>query len=130
MAEPATETENAKTLRDIYHGEIKIKRPMETGTAIFQTSHTYFTSWMTLHGGRCEWFERQWLDCASQIGMRDAYNKCKDEDADLKECLLRRNTFKRYERMQEERQKRRVPYLNPPPIDTLNILRFKANVFD
>jgi hypothetical protein len=124
------ETEKAQTIRDLYKGDIKIRKPMETRLTGFQTRLSYYTDFLRLNAGSCEWFERQWLDCASQMGLQRANVRCKNEDDDFKECLTNDKKTKRYERMQEERQKRRVPYMNPPPIDTLNHLKFKSNVFD
>jgi len=55
--------------------------------APFQTPITYNFAWLGSYAGkRCEHFEKQWLDCASQLGLNRANVECKLEFGDLKEC--------------------------------------------
>ncbi|RNA33136.1 NADH dehydrogenase [ubiquinone] iron-sulfur 5 [Brachionus plicatilis] len=95
-----------------------------------QTPLTYNFAWVNSHGGRrCEIFEKQWLDCASKLGLYKAEKVCKFELQDLKECERMDIAYKRYMRMQEERQKKGLPYQDPPPYDTLPYQKFKTVVF-
>ncbi len=101
-------------------------RPMENAFML-QTRFTTYTSWyLSLQGRRCGVFEQQWVDCASQTGKKIGYlEKCKDEYDDLNECTRNIKTFKRYTRMQEERQKHGIVYQKPPPIDTTQDIKYK-----
>ena len=80
-------------------------------------------------GKRCEYFEKEWLNCASQLGVHRAINECAAIRADLDECATMEKSYKRYHRMQEERQKRGLPYQEAPPYDVLPVQRFKNVIF-
>ncbi len=98
--------------------------------APIQTPITYNFAWMGSYAGkRCERFEKNWLDCASQVGLNRANIECKLEYSDLKECEHMEIAYKRYMRMQEERQKKGAAFQDPPPIDTLPFHKFKNVVF-
>ena len=99
-------------------------------SGIVQGWLTYNTEWMNSNAGkRCSQFEKNWLDCASQLGLNRANVECSVEASDLKECQSMDLAYKRYNRMQEERQKKGMPYLDPPPIDALPYHKFKNTVF-
>ena len=105
------------------------EKKMESG-AFLQNSVTYNFDWIGSHAGkRCDMFERSWLNCASAVGLNRANVECKVEFSDLKECQNMDIAYKRYNRMQEERQKKGLSYLEPPPIDTLPYHKFKNIVF-
>ena len=80
-------------------------------------------------GKRCEHFERQWLNCASQLGVGRALEVCHDLRLDLDECTNNEKAMKRYQRIQEERQKQGKEYQDPPPYDTVAFMKFKAPIF-
>ena len=80
-------------------------------------------------GGRCDFFEKQWIHCASSLGLKRAEMDCKFLKDDLNECGRLELSLKRYHRMQEERQKKGLPYQEPPPYDTLSNEKFKNLVF-
>ena len=95
-----------------------------------QTPVTYNFEWIgSMAGKRCDFFEKRWLDCASQVGLNRANVECKLELSDMKECQSMDLAYKRYNRMQEERQKKGLKYLDPPPIDTMPYHKFKNVVF-
>jgi hypothetical protein len=99
-------------------------------TVIVQTPITQNLAWISSYAGsRCEYFESKWLDCASKLGLTRAEKECKLERRDLHECVNMDLAYKRYERMQEERQKKGLPYQDPPPYDTLINQKFKNVVF-
>ncbi len=105
------------------------KRSMENNV-IVQTPLTYSTSWAnSYYGTRCEVFEKNWLECASKLGLTRAEKECKLERQDLNECSSMDLSYKRYMRLQEERQKKGLPYQDPPPYDTLANMKFKNVVF-
>lgn len=96
----------------------------------FQTPLTYNFVWLRSRAGqRCELYEKQWLDCASKLGLNKAEKECKLEKSDLEECDKQSLAYKRYQRMQEERIKKGLPFQDPPPYDTLPFQRFKTVVF-
>ncbi len=65
--------------------------------APIQTPLTYNFAWLGSYAGkRCERFEKQWLDCASQLGLNRAQVECKLEYSDLKECEKMDIAYKRY----------------------------------
>lgn len=80
-------------------------------------------------GRRCEFFEKQWLDCASKLGLNKAAKECVFEQSDMGECKDMSIAYKRYQRMQEERLKKGRQYQDPPPYDTLPYTKFKNIVF-
>ena len=80
-------------------------------------------------GGRCDFFEKQWINCATQLGLTRAEKECGFFKEDLKQCGEMGLSIKRYHRMQEERQKKGLPYQDPPPYDTLMYEKFKQLVF-
>ena len=95
-----------------------------------RTPITAETNWfMSGAGGRCDFFEKQWINCASKLGRTRAEKDCSLIKADLKECAEMPIAIKRYNRMQEERQKKGLPYQVPPPYDTVAYERFKNHVF-
>ncbi len=97
---------------------------------VWQTPATYQFSWVTSHAGRrCEFFEKTWLECASKLGLNRAEKDCKFELNDLHECDRMDIAYKRHMRMQEERQKKDLPYQDPPPYDTIQHDKFKTPVF-
>jgi hypothetical protein len=99
-------------------------------TAPFQTQTSNKLTWVTsLAGTKCDFFEKQWLDCASKLGLTRAEKDCKFQKEDMSECVEMSISYKRYMRMQEERQKKGLPYQDPPPYDTLADQRFKNIVF-
>ena len=103
-------------------------KPMENN-AVIQTRATYNTQWISsFAGNRCELFERKWLECASQLGRIRAERECMASKDDLNECVQMNIAYKRYLRMQEERQKKGLPYQDPPPYDTIQLERFKNPV--
>jgi hypothetical protein len=103
-------------------------KPMERST-LFQSRLTYNYGWLgTYAGTRCEWFNKKWLDCASQRGLARANIECADFKADLNECKDMTLSDKRWMRMQEERIKRGLPFQDPPPYDTMHYERFKTVV--
>ena len=109
--------------------ESYFKKNMESQVA-WQTPVTYSFSWAGSHAGkRCDLLEKQYLDCASQLGLNRAETDCKLERDDLKQCERMDIAYMRYMRMQEERQKKKKPYLDPPPYDALNDQKFKNVVF-
>ena len=88
------------------------------------------TNWfLSMAGSKCDIFEKNWLDCASKQGLARADMDCKMFKDDLKECSNMEIAIKRYHRMQEERQKKGLPYQDPPPYDTLNFDKYKTPVF-
>ena len=96
----------------------------------YQTVMTYNYAWSSSYAGkRCGDFEKRWLNCASQLGLNRANAECSLELSDLKECEHMDIAYKRYMRMQEERQKKGLKYLDPPPIDTMPYHKFKNVVF-
>ena len=121
---PVTDSEIYEKL----HKQEFIYRPMENVAVMFTSPITYYASWfLSQRGTRCEFFEKQWLECASSTSRQGAHHlKCLDELDDLKECVTETKSFQRYLRMQEERQKHMIRYQSPPPIDTFQNLRFKT----
>lgn len=119
-----TKSRTAESIESIYS---RTWRPIRMENSVFlQSPFTYQTSWFsTRYGTRCEFFETQWLECASKVGAGGALSACKDEKDDLVECITNAKGYKRFMRMQEERQKRGVPYQNPPPVDTVQFLKYK-----
>ena len=88
------------------------------------------TNWlMSGAGGRCDFFVKGWTDCASKLGSFRAERDCAAIKADAKQCAEMDLAIKRYHRMQEERQKKGLPYQDPPPYDTIHHERFKNIVF-
>ena len=121
---------NDAELFEALHKEFFIYRPTENVshflTKPFSSYLSFFTS---VRGSRCDFFEKQWLDCATGVGKHAAkYSKCIDELDDLNECVSQNKSFKRYQRMQEERQKNGIKYQKPPPVDTTQPLKFKNNL--
>jgi hypothetical protein len=100
-------------------------------TTPIESFFTAHTSWLNSQAGRrCGLFEKQWLDCASRVGLSRAMQKdCINENRDLKECQEMSLAYKRYHRMQEERQKKGLPFQDPPPYDVLPHQKFKTVVF-
>ena len=108
--------------------EMFIYRPMENTSFSVSYPFSSYISWFSSQRGtRCDFFERQWLDCASVVGRHAAkYKKCVDELDDLNECVTQKKSFKRFMRMQEGRQKNLIRYQKPPPVDTLQTLKFRT----
>ena len=105
-------------------------KKMEDVGVIMQTPITYSTAWIFHQpGGRCGEFEKQFIDCASQVGATRAKKDCILEKRDVDECGKMEIAYKRFTRMQEERQKQGRTYLEPPPYDTLRKENFKNIVF-
>lgn len=95
-----------------------------------QTPVTYNFEWIgSAAGKRCEIFEKRWLNCASQVGLNRANVECAAESSDMNECSKMDIAYKRYNRMQEERMKKGLPFMDPPPIDALPYHKFKNVVF-
>jgi hypothetical protein len=122
---PKNEAEQMEALQK----ELFIVRPTENTAAFISAPFSSYLSFFTsMRGSSCDFFERQWLDCASAVGKHAAkFSKCVDEFDDLNECITKNKSFKRYQRMQEERQKTGVKYQKPPPVDTLQPLKYKTN---
>ena len=87
------------------------------------------TTAFSAFGKRCEFFEKEWLNCASKLGVNRAIEECSAQRADLDECSTMEKSLKRYHRMQEERQKRGLPFQESPPYDVLPVQRFKNVIF-
>jgi len=95
-----------------------------------RTPVTQQTNWlMSAGGGRCDFFEKKWIQCASKLGLTRAEKDCAYIKEDVRQCGQLELSNKRYQRMQEERQKRGLPYQEPPPYDTLTNERFKHMIF-
>lgn len=80
-------------------------------------------------GTRCEFFERQLIECGKSVGKNAINSKCGDEYDDFIECVTLDKTMKRFQRLQEERQKRGLPFSAPPPVDTLKLYNYKTPWF-
>lgn len=103
---------------------------MEESSALFKNKITSSTTWyMSGAGSRCDYFEKAWMNCASQLGLHKAEVECKNILLDKEECYKSDIAYKRYNRMQEERQKKGLPFQDPPPYDTIMNLKFKNVVF-
>jgi hypothetical protein len=93
-----------------------------------QNRVTYESAWWRMkHAKNCGLFEKRLMDCASNYGQYGADEKCKDQKIDLTECETNDIKNLRYQRMQEERQKRGLPFKDPPPYDTVYFHTFKHN---
>jgi hypothetical protein len=77
-------------------------------------------------GTRCEFFEKQLIECGKRVGKNAIDVKCADEYDDFIECVTLNKTMKRFQRLQEERQKRGLPFSAAPPVDTLKLYNYKT----
>jgi hypothetical protein len=103
---------------------------MGESPAVLKNKLTNATTWfMSGAGSRCDYFEKAWMDCASQLGVKRAEIDCKNIIQDKNECYHSELAYKRYQRIQEERQKKGLPFQEPPPYDTLMNQKFKTVVF-
>ncbi|TDH03804.1 hypothetical protein EPR50_G00145790 [Perca flavescens] len=81
-------------------------------------------SWLLLQSGhqpnkraaRCHAFEKEWIECAHDIGQTRAKKECQLEFEDFYECMHRQKTHQRLQAIRQQRDKMmKEGTYTPPP---------------
>jgi len=69
-----TQSKDAQLFEDIYDGKFRLQK-MESN-AYIPTKATHYASWIfSFYGHRCEFFEKQLIECGSEIGRKGMEKK-------------------------------------------------------